>query len=286
MPTTVSVSAFTVGVTSARFEACKRGLAANYAAIVARRETLSVCVIDADPRSCDVGTRLGVTTPSLRRFVAPKLQGATMGLDVRRLSRLTFPPLTVLPAEPSYVDLDYNLAYDAALEAAQAAFELVVVDLPVGAGRPGPTLDGRLVDALDALVLTLTPDRAALAATLRHLELFAEALERGAVDPKVRLVVVMTGDEGSTTLPPEEVAEMLGDGCFGRIPQLWGRALPNLGFGPTVGVPSLDAAVDRLHRHVTAGRLPAPTAATAPPEPAAAAESAGDSRLFGVRAAS
>jgi hypothetical protein len=138
------------------------------------------------------------------------------------------------------------------MDAVQAAFDVVVVDLPVGAGRPGPTLDGRMIDRLDALVLMLTPDRSALAATLRHVELFAEAIDRGAIAPHVRLAVAMTGDEGSTTLEPADVAERLGDVCVGHVPQCWGRALPNLGFGPTLGVPSLDDAIDGLHRRLVA----------------------------------
>jgi hypothetical protein len=247
VPTYRHVAAFTVGITSARFEACKRGLAANYAASVARREDQSVCVIDADPRSCDVGARLAVTAPTLRRFTAPKLDGTVDKLDARRLPRLAFPPLHVLPAEHSYLDVDHRQAYDAALGAAREAFDVVVVDLPVGAGRPGPTLDGRMVDRLDALLVAATPDRAALAATLRHLELFADAHERGAIAPHVSVAVVMTGDEGSTLLEPGDVAELLGDACIGHVPQLWGRSLPNLGFGPTLGIKSLEAELDRVH---------------------------------------
>ena len=247
--------AFTVGVTSARFEACKRGVAANYAAILARHESGSVCVIDADPRSCDVGTRLGVADTSLHRFAAPKLSGELEKLDARTLPALDFPPLHVLPAEPAFVDLDYRLSYDAAVTAAREAFDVVVVDMPVGAGRPGPTLDGRLVDRLDGLLLTVTPDRAALAATLRHLELFAEAHHRGAIAPHVFIAVAVTGDEGSSALEADDVVEVLEDACVGTIPQLWGRALPNEGFGPTLGIAFLEDAIDRVHGALSARRV-------------------------------
>jgi MinD-like ATPase involved in chromosome partitioning or flagellar assembly len=255
MPTKPAVPAFTLGVTSARFEACKRGVAANYAAMVARHEAGSVCVLDADPRSCDVGTRLAVSGTSMHRFAAPKLQGEVEKLDARTLPALEFPPLYVLPAEPAFVDLDYRLSYDAVVSAAREAFDVVVVDMPVGAGRPGPTLDGRLVDRLDGLLLTVTPDRAAVAATLRHLELFAEAHQRGAIAAHVFIAVAITGDEGSSVLDPDDVAEVLGDAWVGNIPQLWGRALPNEGFGPTLGVDFLEEEIDRVHGVLAARRV-------------------------------
>jgi hypothetical protein len=245
------VSAFTVGITSARFEACKRGVAANYAAILACDEGQSVCVVDGDPRSCDVGTRLAASGVTLTRYAAARTDGRAAGPPRRQLQRLAYPPLYVLPVEPMYVDTDCTEAYDVALPVLRDAFDVVVVDLPVGAGRPGPTLDARLVDHFDALILTVTPDRAALAATLRHLELFAAAVERGAVAEHVDIAVVMTGDEGSVRLDPEDVADMLG-GVTGRIKQLWGRALPNRGFGPTLGIVSLESEVHRIHEALRA----------------------------------
>jgi MinD-like ATPase involved in chromosome partitioning or flagellar assembly len=249
------MTALTIGVTSARFEACKRGLAANYAAVLAGDEAQSVCIVDADPRSCDVGTRLGIVGPTMRRFTAPKLRGEVERLDARKIARMAYPPLHVLPIEPAYVDLDYRAAYDAAITAARGAFDVVIIDLPVGAGRPGPTLDGRMVDRLDVLLVALTPDRPALAATLRHLELFAEAHTRGAIAPHVSTRVVITGDEASTFLEPDDVAEALADAYAGHVPQLWGRALPNLGFGPTLGVSHLESELLRVHETVASLRM-------------------------------
>ncbi len=167
---------------------------------------------------------------------------------------MVYPPLHVLPIEPAFVDLDYRAAYEAAITTLRDAFDVVIVDLPVGAGRPGPTLDGRMVDRLDVLLVALTPDRPSLAATQRHLELFAEACTRGAIAPHVSARVVITGDESSTLLDPDDVAEVLGDACAGHVPQLWGRALPNLGFGPTLGVTFLEAELLRVHEQVAALR--------------------------------
>jgi cellulose biosynthesis protein BcsQ len=246
------VPAFTVGVTAARFEACKRGVAANYAAILAKHEREAVCLVDADPRSCDVGTRLAVSGASVRRFA--RAGGARRaGAAAAGIPRLEFPPLHVLPAEPGYVDIAYCQAYDTTMDTVRRAFDVVVVDLPVGAGRPGPTLDARLVDHVDVVVLTVTPDRAALAATLRYLELFATAQENGEIAPHVRAVCVITGDEGSTMLDREDVEDRLGDAVAGHVPQLWGRSLPNCGFGPTLGIGFLEAAVTELHAALASG---------------------------------
>jgi hypothetical protein len=262
------VPAFTVGITSARFEACKRGVAANYAAVLACDEGRSVCVVDGDPRSCDVGTRLAAGGVTLNRYAAARRDGKAAGSPRNELARMAYPPLFVLPVEPMSVHRDYSEAYDTALPVLRDAFDLVVVDLPVGAGRPGPTLDARLVDHFDALILTVTPDRAALAATLRHLELFASAVERGAVAENVDIAVVITGDEGSVRLDPEDVADCLG-GVTGRLHQLWGRALPNRGFGPTLGIVSLETEIHRIHthlneRHAAGIATPAPVASATP----------------------
>lgn len=249
------MAAFTVGVTAARFEACKRGFAANYAAILARHEMPSVCVVDADPRSCDVGTRLAVHAPAMRRFADKYVAGPTPTPARRALCRLAYPPLHVLPVEPGYVDVDYLRAYNAAMASVRNEFDVVVVDLPVGAGRPGPTLDQRVVDHVDVLVLTVTPDRPALAATLRYLELFEAAQDKREIAPHVRVVCVLTGDEGSTVLDPGDVEELLGGAVVARVPQLWGRALPNVGFGPTLGFPFLEQAIDDLHAALAARRV-------------------------------
>ena len=69
------VKALTVGMTTARDPACKRGLATNFAASLARNSSISarVCVVDADPMTLDVTTRLGVHGPVLEDFARATL---------------------------------------------------------------------------------------------------------------------------------------------------------------------------------------------------------------------
>ena len=68
------MTALTVGVTTAKYPECKRGVATNIAASLARHSAVSarVCVVDADPFTLDVTTRLGVGGPVLEDFARPK----------------------------------------------------------------------------------------------------------------------------------------------------------------------------------------------------------------------
>jgi hypothetical protein len=51
-----------------------------------------------------------------------------------------------------------------------------------------------------------------------------------------------------------EVASRLDIPVPGRIPQLWGRAVPNRGFGAALAIPELDDAVSELFESFRAGR--------------------------------
>ena len=68
----------------------------------------------------------------------------------------------------------------------------------------------------------------------------------------MRLAVLCTGDESCAVFEPEEVEAILGVATVGRVPQLWGRSEPNLGFGPALAIPELD---DAVHDMLMAFRL-------------------------------
>jgi hypothetical protein len=106
---------------------------------------------------------------------------------------------------------------------------------------------------LDWLILTVTPEPGAVAATSHFLELFQTARDRGDMGT-VRLAVVCTGDEGSAEMTTAEVASRLDIPVSGRIPQLWGRAEPNRGFGAALAIPELDDAVCELFAGFRDGR--------------------------------
>ena len=77
---------------------------------------------------------------------------------------------------------------------------------------------------------------------------------RRPVEKLVKLAVVCTGDENSCDLSTSEVERMLEVGVAGRIPQLWGRAEPNRGFGAALAIPELDDAVYDLFTAFREGR--------------------------------
>ena len=244
---TPPVTALTVGVTTAKNSACKRGVATNIAASLARHSAVSarVCVVDADPLVLDVSTRLAVGGPVIEDFARPNPPALS------KLARVGSPPMTVLPCGGGPI-ARVHLAAEAALSGLRDAFDLVVCDLPGGPSGPGRALGARL-ELLDWLVLAVTPEPSAAAATSHFLELFETARDRGDVG-NVQLAVVCTGDESSTELSLSEVEAILEVAVAGRVPQLWGRAEPNRGFGAALAIPELDDAVYDLFAAFRGGR--------------------------------
>jgi hypothetical protein len=245
---TTSVTALTVGVTTAKHPECKRGLATNIAATLARHNAVSarVCVVDADPLALDVTTRLPVAGPVLEDFARPSAPAAA------RIARVGWPSqLAVLPCGGGSV-ARVHLAAEPALRELRDAFDLVVCDVPGGPSGPGLALGARL-ELLDWLVLAVTPTRPAVAATNHFLELFQTGRTHGEIGG-VKLAVVCTGDENSCELSTSEVDTMLDVPVVGRIPQLWGRTKPNRGFGAAPAIPELDDAVYALFQTFREGR--------------------------------
>jgi cellulose biosynthesis protein BcsQ len=222
-------------------------VATNIAASLARHSAVSarVCVVDADPLALDVTTRLGVRGPVLEDFARPNPPAAS------RLARVESPSMAVLPCGGGPI-ARIHLAAETALRELRDAFDLVVCDLPGGASGPGLALGARL-ELLDWLVLAVTPEPSAVAATSHFLELFETARSRGDIG-SVQLAVVCTGDESSVAMSPFEVEAILDVPVAGRVPQLWGRAEPNRGFGAALAIPELDDAVYDLFATFREGR--------------------------------
>lgn len=240
------MSALTVGVTTARYPECKRGLAVNLAASLAREHPETrVCLVDADPLERDVTTRLAVRGPAIEDF-APGAGPALGSLSVVE-------GLSVLPCAGGGL-ARVRLGAEHALPALREAFDVVVVDLVGGPTGPGRAIGGRL-DALDWLLLAVTPDPDAVAASAHFLEMIETARARGAIDVRLRIGIVVTGDEGSTVWDAVDVDRALGASApvVGRVRQLWGRSAPNLGFGAALRIPELDDAVRALVGELAGG---------------------------------
>ena len=241
------MTALTVGVTTAKYPECKRGVATNVAASLARHSAVSdrICVVDADPFALDVTTRLGVCGPVLEGFARPNPPALSA------LARVESPSMAVLPCGGGPI-ARVHLAAEPAFSQLREAFDVVVCDVPGGPSGPGQALGTRL-DLLDWLVLTVTPEPAAVTATSHFLELFQTARDRGDIG-RVRLAVACTGDEGSAVMSVAEVGTALDVAVSGRIPQLWGRSEPNRGFGAALAIPELDDAVYNLFASLRDGR--------------------------------
>jgi len=237
------VTALTIGITASRDPACKRGLAVNLAASLARNldARARVCVVDADPFSLDVTTRLAAAGPRLEDFAA------WPGAAVPRVDALAWvndPPLWVLPSAGAGVGATHR-ALRSVLPALRAEFDVVVCDLVGGPAGPARVMSDRL-DQLDWLLVAVTPEVEPVKAAARFLEQFEEARASGRVADSVRLGVVTTGDEGSTELSADVVSKMLDEPVLASVRQLWGRAVPNVGFGAALGIGELDESVAAL----------------------------------------
>jgi hypothetical protein len=239
------VTALTVGVTAARFPECKRGLAVNLAASLARdrQRGARVCVVDADPATLDVTTRLAVPGPVLQDFAGNPAPSAGS------LGSVHEPPLWVLPGAGSG-NGRASRCLERALQELRDDFDVVICDLPTPVLAPGcSTSPGgeAALDGLDWLLVAVTPDVEPVAATTTFLaQLDDGRCDNGPFRGATRIGVVTTGDEASTDLAPEVVARALRRPVLASVPQLWGRARPNLGFGAALGIAELDDAVAAL----------------------------------------
>ncbi len=242
---------FVVGITAARAGDCKRGVAANVAARCAADGHTRVAVVDADPLTCDVGDRLGLAVAG----------------------QIEWPPLRVVPASAA---LDPRRAAERVARATRD-HGLVIVDLPLGTGAPGPSLDSGLAALFDRIVVMTRPIDRMLDATARFVGLAETARRRGHLPAGLELVAALTVDDPLPNRPhygpdygpnhrpdygpdygpdcgpdcgPDRrlasVAALLGVPVVAAVPQLWGRTPPNLGFGPTLGFAALDASLRRL----------------------------------------
>ena len=129
------VPALTVGITTARNPACKRGIAVNLGASLARdaQRPRRVCVVDADPLNLDVTTRLTVRGPVLEDFADRAMP------DSSALGSVHEPPLWVLPSAGAGVGLTRRASHHA-LHQLRRDFDVVICDM-LG-GPSGPSRDG------------------------------------------------------------------------------------------------------------------------------------------------
>jgi MinD-like ATPase involved in chromosome partitioning or flagellar assembly len=221
-------SACTIAVTAPRLLTCKRGVASHIAASLAITSTTdSVCVVDIDIESRDVGTRFGVQSPLLLD-IANTLGSATVRTPIEQRLTHTASGVAVLPTRPPAAALlpQFESKTPAVVRALRSAFDYLVIDAPVGLGEAAWHAD--ILRSVDVLLVAVTADASALGSALRYLHSLASARHRGTVSSTFAIHVVLTGaDDGSRTIEDVDIARKLqGISVLGSIPQLWGRQRP------------------------------------------------------------
>jgi MinD-like ATPase involved in chromosome partitioning or flagellar assembly len=227
--------ALTIAVTSPRSITCKRGFASMFATHLAARvvpEHSSVCVIDTDLESRDVGVRFDVTTPTLLDVAnAVTLRDSSVQLsDV--IPRVDPPGVYVLPTrlpQSALVPLLHNKT-TALLPHLRAAFDFVVIDAPVTVGLGPFDWERAMLRQVDVLLVAATAEASSLGGLLRYLNAIAGAKNNGALPPTFDAHVVLTGrdEDGTRTLLTEADIErkLRGIPVIASVPQLWGRQRP------------------------------------------------------------
>ncbi len=232
-------NAFTIAVTAPRMITCKRGVAAHLAAHLAdvvNPEGSSVCVVDLDLDSRDLGIRLGVDRPTVLDL-ASLPRGTSPEQLVRLVPRLEPLGLSVLPTRRP-ADVMLPLLHRKAVEllpARRASFDFVVIDAPVSAGVGADHWQRDLLREIDVLIVAVSADPAAAGGMLRYLSTLTASRDRGGIPDTFEVHVVLTGseeDNSRTLLTERELDRALGGiSVISHVPQLWGRGRPELALG-------------------------------------------------------
>jgi len=227
--------ALTIAVTSPRSITCKRGFASNLAVHLSARVASrghSVCVVDTDLESRDVGVRFDVNAPTLLD-VANNLtvrDGSTHLSEV--IARLDPPGLHVLPTRLPQSALVPHLhaKTTALLGPLRAAFDFVVIDAPVSVGLGTFDWERTMLRQVDVLIVAVTAEAAGLGGVLRYLNAIAAAKNSGALPSTFDAHVVLTGrdEDGTRSLLSERDIDrkLRGIPVIASVPQLWGRQRP------------------------------------------------------------
>ncbi len=264
-PRTNTGKAFTIAVTAPRLITCKRGLAANLAATLAAAAAAdgsSVCVVDTDLESRDVGVRFGVEGPQLLDVANNLALNGIEALHQRdAVARIDPPGLSVIPIrppQPSLVPLLRNKA-SALLPPLRTSFDFIVIDAPIAIGTGPDEWERAILRQVDVLLVAVSAEAAALGSALRYMNALAAARNGRVLSSEFETHVVLTGSEedGSRTLLTERELDrkLSGIPVIGSIPQLWGRRRPEGAVGTALSPALHDALVDIVtkltERHLT-----------------------------------
>jgi MinD-like ATPase involved in chromosome partitioning or flagellar assembly len=223
--------ALTIAVTAPRSITCKRGLAANLAARVTP-DGSSVCVVDTDLESRDVGIRFDVAAPTLLDVANDLALRDGRARLSELIPRIEPPGLYALPTrlpQSALVPLLHSKT-TALLGPLRAAFDLMVIDAPVSVGLGTFDWERTMLRQVDVLLVAVTAEASAVGGVLRYLNAIAAAKNNGALPPTFDAHVVLTGrdDDGTRALLTERDIDrkLRGIPVVASVPQLWGRQRP------------------------------------------------------------
>ena len=227
--------ALTIAVTSPRTITCKRGFAANLAAHLAAQVTpdgSSVCVVDTDLESRDVGIRFDITGPTLLEVANQMALRDSSATLTDLIPRVDPPGLHVLPTrlpQSALVPLLHKKT-NSLLAPLRNAFDFVVIDAPVSVGLGAFDWERTMLRQVDVLLVAVTAEASSLGGVLRYLNAIAAAKNNGALPSTFDAHVVLTGrdEDGTRSLLSERDIDrkLRGIPVIASVPQLWGRQRP------------------------------------------------------------
>jgi MinD-like ATPase involved in chromosome partitioning or flagellar assembly len=227
--------ALTIAVTSPRTITCKRGFAANLAAHLAAQVTpdgSSVCVVDTDLESRDVGIRFDITGPTLLEVANQMALRDSSATLTDLIPRVDPPGLHVLPTrlpQSALVPLLHKKT-NSLLAPLRNAFDFVVIDAPVSVGLGAFDWERTMLRQVDVLLVAVTAEASSLGGVLRYLNAIAAAKNNGALPSTFDAHVVLTGrdEDGTRSLLTERDIDrkLRGIPVIASVPQLWGRQRP------------------------------------------------------------
>ena len=199
-----------VGITTTRLSAEKRGIAVELALRLAAAVSTPVCLVGADPTDRDVEHRLPQLVARSGRSTRTVVKDGTHSLEV-----------AFLPDQRlCVVALSDRAGVESVLPELREIFEYVIVDAPSRVGSGGIGISRALVPLLDALVVASGLSAGELSLTRGYID----ALDAMAGARHVDVRVVGSGEVDDGGLALDQLERRLRTlPMISRIPQLWGR---------------------------------------------------------------
>jgi Mrp family chromosome partitioning ATPase len=212
-----------VALTAARVGTAKRGLAAGLGRAITRAGVGTVCVLDADVVSRDVGVRLGVDGPTAADVLhALRSQPGEADADALFASiARDADGCAVVPLGTGHDALD-PAVHTELVPWLRGRVDHLVVDAPVALGTYGRRVD-HLIHLVDDLLVATTTQAADVPALLQYLNSITRGRVTGEIPAALEIRVVPTGPPDEDDEVPALARKLRSVPVVDMLPQLWGR---------------------------------------------------------------